>query len=84
MMRSSGLFVLSRIQWVCGYPQHTPGAITAHTDGHQYRYVLDFTGSAALEYNAVQVYVGIFPYNRPVPPGLDVFVDIPVEVADLP
>ena len=39
--------------------QHVPVAIVAHTERHQHRYVFDFTGPAALEYDAVQVDVGI-------------------------
>ena len=65
-----------------GNAQHLAMAVLAHTNGHQHRDITDLAGPTALEHDAVEVDVRIPAFDRPVPPGLDVLVDLLVELAD--
>ena len=62
------------------YPPCTP--ILPNSRGHQHRDIADLTCPAALEHNAVQVHIRVVALDRPVPPRLDVLVDLLVQLAD--
>jgi len=60
--------------------ENLPITFAVHADRDQQRDIADFSCPAALEHDAVQVNIGMFALNRPIPPGFDSRVDLLVEL----
>jgi hypothetical protein len=54
----------------------------ADANGHQHRDVTHLIRPAALEHDAIKVDVRILALNRPVPPGLNLLVNLLGKVTD--
>src|SRR6266567_8050343 len=50
--------------------------------GHQERDIANLAGPAALHHDAVEIKIRMLTFDPPVPPGLDLGVDLLVEVRD--
>src|SRR3984957_2607145 len=50
--------------------------------GHQERDIANLTGPAALHHDAVEIKIRMLTFDPPAPPGLDLRVDLLVEVRD--
>ena len=59
-------------------------AIGIDRDRHQQRHVAHLASPAALEHDAVQIDIGMLAVDRPVPPGLDLAVDLLVQADTVP
>jgi site-specific DNA recombinase len=61
--------------------QNLPEAFGRDPDRHQQRHVADLAGPTALEHDPVEVHVGMRAADRPIPPDLDLPVDLLVQAA---
>ena len=60
--------------------QDLPVTLRVDRDRHQQRDIAHLSGPAALQDDPVQINIGMSALDRPVPPGLDLPVDLLVEV----
>jgi len=58
-------------------------AICIHAHGDKHCHVLHLATPRPLQPNAVQIHVGVPTLDRPVPPGLDLGVDLLIQLTDL-
>src|SRR6476660_6706890 len=57
-----------------------PSELTALANGHQQRDIADFASPGPLHHDAIEIKVRMFAFDAPVPPRLDLGIDLLVEV----
>ena len=60
--------------------QNLPKTLTIDGAGHQQRDIADFAGPGALHHDAIEIEIRMLAFDGPVPPGLDLPINLLVEV----